>query len=152
MNTEIDDIDVVLDERKKVIFAYDEDGEPKLGFIIVNKDSAQYVQRTHELRAAGIKLQAVKSRKIDSKTDEGAAKLDKLIQSTDLEIAICVVVDWFGFTKNGEPAPFDTAKVRQGMMAHPTWCDKVTAALENEAGFLPFSTTISATSPPTNSG
>ena len=151
MNTEIDTIDQITDLRQKVTFVHDDDGEPALGFIIVNKDSAQYVQRTHELRAAGIKFQAVKSRKIDSKTDEGAAKLDNLIQTTDLEIAIAVVVDWFGFTKGGVPAPFDISKVRAGLVAHPTWREKITAALEQESSFLPFSTTNSATSPPTNS-
>ena len=150
MDTDIDSIDQIAETRQKVAFALDEDGEPKLGFIIVNKDSEQYIKRTHELRSAGIKYQAVKSRKLDSKTDEGAAKLDLLIQSTDLEIAIAVVVDWFGFTKGGAPAPFDPAKVRAGLVAHPTWREKITQALENEINFLPFSTTSSAPSPPTN--
>ena len=152
MNTDIDLIGTTTDDRQKVPLAYDDDNEPLLGFIIVSKESSQYIQRTHELRSAGIKFQAVKARRIDSKTDEGAAQLDKLIQTTDLEIAIAVVVDWFGFTKGGEPAPFDSAKVRVGLIAHPTWREKITAALENEAGFLPSLTTSSALLPQTSSG
>ena len=152
MNTDIDSIGTINDDRQKVALAYDEDGEPSLGFVIVSKESPQYVKRTHELRTAGIKLQAVKSRRIDSKTDEGAAQLDNLIQSTDLEIAIAVVVDWFGFTKGGESAPFDSNLVRKGLIAHPTWREKITTALENESGFLPSLTTTSAPSPQINSG
>lgn len=150
MNTDIDSIDQIIDSRQKVAVLFDDEGEPLVGFIIVNKDSPQYVKRTHELRAAGIKFQAVKARKLDSKTDEGAAKLDNLIQTTDLEIAIAVVVDWFGFTKAGAPAPFDAAKVRAGLVAHSTWREKITQALENEAGFLPFSMINSANLPPTS--
>lgn len=122
---------------KKVGIEFDDDGNPTVGFIIVSKDSAQYVNTAHLLRSAAIKRQSNKSQKLDTKTDAGAQALDQVLQENELALALAVTVGWFGFTHKGEPAPYTHEAGRNAYTKRPTWREKVTAALEAESGFLP---------------
>jgi hypothetical protein len=135
----------------KVAVAFDDNGDATAGFVIVSKDSDQYRSAAHKLRKAGIKRAAVKNQRIDTKTDEGAEQFDNLMQTSELELAVSVVVDWFGFTKGDVPAPFDPATVRAALVKRPTWREKITASLENETNFLPSSSQTSAPTPATSS-
>lgn len=135
----------------KVPVAWDDDGNPTAGFIIVGKDSSEYRSKAESLRAAGIKRGAIKSQRIDTKTDEGAAKLGQVMDSNDFEIAIAVTTGWFGFTRAGQPIAFDQKTVRDMFTKKPTWREKVTAALEVEGNFLPPSSKTSSNSQDTSS-
>jgi hypothetical protein len=131
----------------KVDVAWDDDGNPTAGFIIVSKDSAQYRAKAAELRASGIKRGAIKSQRIDTKTEEGAKKLDSIMQDNELELAISATVGIYGFKKGGQAAEYSEALVRDLYTKKPTWREKVSAALEVEANFLPTSSTTSSSSP-----
>jgi hypothetical protein len=136
---------------QKVGVAFDDEGAPTVGFIIVGKDSKQYRDTAARLRAAGIRRGAVKSQRIDTKTEDGAAQFDAILQKNEEELAVAVIIDWFGFTSNGEPAAFSSDAVRKVFQARPTWREKVSAALENEAAFLLPLPTNSASSSGTSS-
>lgn len=126
---------------QKVGIAFDDEGSPTAGFVIVGKDSEQCISADQRVRIANIKRQSTKATRLDASTDGGAAKVDKLVYDNDTEKAVAVVVDWFGFTDQGAPAEFSPAKIRAMFVARPTWREKVLVALENEAAFLPNSLT-----------
>jgi hypothetical protein len=138
-----------LTQRVGVVF--NDEGEPTVGFVIVGKDSQQYREAAERLRVAGVKRNAIKGTRIDTKTEEGALAFDRLVQKNEVELAVAVVVGWFGFTSGGQPAPFSVEAVRTAFKARPTWRERVSGAVENEAGFLPPSPTNSASSPGTSS-
>lgn len=134
----------------QVVVAFDEEGQPKAWFDVVGKDSDQYRQAAEKLRLAGIKRGATRQ-KIDTKTDDGAARLDGIIQRNDFELAVAVVVGWGGFGAAGKPVPLTDEALRNVLKAKPTWREKISAALEDEAGFLPKPSKTSANLPVTNS-
>lgn len=121
---------------QKVTVSYDDDGEPKEGFVIVSKDSEQYqqVQALHRQRA--IRRQAVKRTRFDLKSEEGAEQLDDTLRKNEHETAVAVTVDWFGWTIKGEPAPFNKEHLSQLLKLRPSYRDRILGALEDEAGFL----------------
>ena len=106
---------------------FDADGEPVAGIKIVGKNSDEYLKESHAVRAEGYKKSAKRKTAIDASTDEGADQLVHVIDDNQKRLALAVAVDWYGFTSNGAPAAFDK---------YPTWQDRVTAALENDANFL----------------
>jgi hypothetical protein len=120
----------------KVDLTFDADGEPVAGFIIVNKGSQQYRDESHAIRAEGYKKSAKRTTAIDTKTDEGASQLVDIIDGNQARLAVAVVVGWYGFTSAGIPVEFDKRLVEAAYTKFPTWQDKVTAALENDANFL----------------
>lgn len=148
MEFDVDDILATSPDhlRKRVGVAFDDDGNPKSGFVIVSKDATEYRERANELRAAGIQRQANKRTRIDTKTQDGAEEFARILESNDFELAAAVVVDWFGFTRAGEPLPFNKNVARQMLEKRPSWAQKISAELENEEGFLKLSATNSAIS------
>jgi len=135
----------------KVGVAFDDNMEPTVGFVIVSKDSPQVRDAASRMRALGIKRQSNKRTKIDAKTEDGAEELDKIMQKSDFEIALAAVVDWFGFTSNGQPIPFDPKMVRQMFEVRPSWREKVSADLEADENFLKRSLPSLSNSPVENS-
>jgi hypothetical protein len=148
---DLDSLGTAGEATQRVGVAFDDDGSPTTGFVIVGKDSHQYRDTAQRLRVSGIKRQAVKAQRIDTKTDEGATAFDQLIQRNEEELAVAVVVGWFGFTAGGQPAAFSADNVRKVFKAKPSYREKVSAAMENEAAFLPPLPASSATSPGTSS-
>lgn len=136
---DIDSIPSGGELTQKVGVAFDDEGNPTAGFVIVGKDSEQFFGAEQRVRIANIKRQSTKATRLDASTDGGAAKVDKLVYDNDTEKAIAVVVDWFGFTDKGAPAEFSPARVRKMFTDRPTWREKVLVALENETAFLPNS-------------
>jgi hypothetical protein len=136
---------------QKVAVAFDDEGSPSVGFIIVGKDSKQFRECERRLMIAGVKKGAQKKKGIDMSTDEGAAGFVDTQQTNEFELAVAVVVDWFGFTSNGAPAAFSADAVRKVFQARPSWREKVSAAIGNEAAFLLPSPTNSASSSGTSS-
>lgn len=127
---------------KKVAVDWDENGDPKVGFIIVSKDSKEYRGAAAKQRAAAIRRQAVKKSRIDRTTEEGALEMDNVVQSSEFAVALAVVVDWFGFTQsdgNGgkKPADFSKERVEHMLTVRPTWREEITKALEEPEGFTP---------------
>lgn len=57
----------------RVGIAFDDDGEPTAGFVVVGSDSKQYRDALERQRIAGIRRQAAKSPRINGKSEEGAA-------------------------------------------------------------------------------
>ena len=147
MNIDLDTLQSLDDATYKVDVAFDNDGNATAGFEIVGKDSTAYRDAAHRMRVTSIKRAAIKSQRIDTKTEQGAETLDALVQSNELELAVAATVGWYGFTDKGAPAAFTADAVRRAYTVRPTWREKVTAALENESNFLQPLLTISATSP-----
>lgn len=121
----------------KVGVAFDDDGEPTAGFVIVGKDSQQYRQAEASIQAKALTKGAHKNTRIDLKKAEDSAKFVGLIDEQNTARAVAVVVDMFGFTQGGQPIPFSAETVAKLFAAKPTWRDKVLAALEVEESFLP---------------
>ena len=69
-------------------------------------------------------------------TDEGADQLVHVIDDNQKRLALAVAVDWYGFTSNGAVVPFDKGLIATAFDKYPTWQERVTAALENDANFL----------------
>jgi hypothetical protein len=147
MNIYLDTLQSLDDATYKVDVAFDDDGNGTAGFSVVGKDSAAYRDAAHRMRVASIKRAAVKSQRIDTKTEQGAETLDALVQSNELELAVAATVGWYGFSDKGAPAAFTADAIRRAYTVRPTWREKVTAALENETNFLPPSSTTSVPSP-----
>ena len=118
-----------------VVFEYDKAGKPKTGFTIVGPDSIEYLQAQVAQRVAGRKRNI--AQQIDFKTDEGQNELERLTQENMDHTANAVVVGWFGFAKNGEPAPFNRETVATILGAKKSWRDKIINALDKESDFLP---------------
>ena len=115
---------------------FNQDGDPIAGIRIVGKNSPEYRAEHHATRANGYQRSAKKSTAIDATTDEGADQLVSTIDSNQKRIALAVAVDWYGFTSGGAEAPLDRAVLAAAFEKYPTWVDRVTVALENDANFL----------------
>ena len=149
------DIDDVLnsdsEQTKKVAVVTNDDGSPAVGFIIVGKDSQQYRDCAKKLRSNGIRRQANKRTRIDTKTEEGALSFGKILEENEYELAVAVVVGYFGFTSGGADIPFSEDMTRKLFDKKPSWREKVSAELEAEEGFLKLSSANSAISRAANS-
>ena len=114
----------------------DIDGNDKCGFYIVGKNSPEFQEATRLVRIDGLKRSAKRKTALDTSTDEGAGAVAKMIEANDITLASSVVKGWFGFESNGATALFDKAVIPNMLTRMPTWREKITAALENEANFL----------------
>lgn len=140
--TQFNQAEKLTQATKKVGLEFDDNGEPTLGFVIVGKDSKEYREAASQVRAAAIRRQTNRKTKIDRTTEEGALKLDEVLQENEHTLALAVVVGWFGFTQpdgNGGQSPAEFSKERLDHMfkVKPTWREEVTKALEDSDGFLP---------------
>ena len=115
---------------------FDADGEPVAGIRIVGKNSDEYRKENHALRAEGYKKSAKRKTALDASTDEGADQLVHVIDDNQKRLAVAVSVDWYGFTSNGASVAFDKALIATAFDKYPTWQERVSAALENDANFL----------------
>lgn len=134
------DITNISADAKPVTFdvpvIFDADGEAVAGLTIVGKNSEQYRAANNAVRAEGYKKSARRKTAIDASTDEGAEQLVQAIDGNQKRLALAVVTGWYGFTSNGAPAPLDAALLEAAFDKYPTWQEKVTLALENDANFL----------------
>lgn len=139
-NISLDEVEAIALATKKVGIKFDDDGEPTVGFIIVSKDSKEYRDTAAQVRARAIRRQTNRKTRVDRFTEEGSLQLDGILQENEHELAVAVVVGWFGFTEpqDGQqvPASFSKDRVDQMFKVKPTWREKVTMALEEEEGFL----------------
>ena len=119
-----------------VAVIFDADGEPVAGIKIVGKNSDEYRKESHAVRAEGYKKSAKRKTAIDASTDAGADQLVTVIDDNQKRLALAVAVDWYGFTSNGAPAAFDKDMIAAAFDKYPTWQDRVTTALENDANIL----------------
>lgn len=120
----------------KVSVIDNEDGDAVSGFIIVGKNSTEYQAEDNLIRKENIKRSAKRKTQIDASTDDGATTLVNLMEANAKRLALAVVVDWFGFNKDGKAVPFDKTIVSRMFTAYPQWQDKVSAALENDKNFM----------------
>lgn len=115
---------------------FDADGEAVAGIRIVGKNSDEYRKESHAVRAEGYRKSSKRKTAIDASTEEGAAQLVNTIDDNQKRLALAVAVDWYGFTSNGAPVAFDKSLIAAAFDKYPTWQDRVTTALENDANFL----------------
>ena len=115
-----------------VAVAFASDATPTAGFMVVGKNSPQYQARRRLLSLDGVKRSAVRAKKIDTKTDDGAAELIDSIEGNETELAVACVVSWYGFSN---PEVVTSEALLRVFAARPTWRDKVLAAIENDANF-----------------
>lgn len=126
----------VVETLVKVVVIVDADGNDKSGFYITGKNSQEFQEASRQVRIDGLKRSSKRKTALDTSTDEGAGAVAKLIESNEIALACAVVKDWFGFESKGVAAKFDKQMLAKMFQKMPTWKDKVTAALENEANFL----------------
>lgn len=111
---------------------FNDDATPAAGFKVVGKNSPQYQAKRRLLALDGVKRAAVRAKKLDAKTDDGAAELIDSIDGNETALAIACVVEWYGFVNPAELSADALAKV---FAARPSWREKVLAAIENDANF-----------------
>lgn len=128
-------------EEKKVGVVFDTAGNPAVGFVVVGRNSEQYIAAEKSARIKHIKMQWGGKNKIDVSTDDGAAKFDEVNQASELIKLTNCVVGWFGFTKNSGDMLFDRSKLPDIFKARPAWADKVAQAIADDADFLKVSQT-----------
>lgn len=111
------------------------------GVLVVGVDSPQYAAEKHrqELAAQKYRREANKNPalKIDMDTEEGQAKYKERFNENINGFACAVSVDWFGFTNKGKAAKFDPEMLRKLIESRPSYRDKIIAATEDSAAFLP---------------
>ena len=115
-----------------VAVVFDADAHPTAGFKVVGKNSPQYQAKRRQLSLDAVKRSAVRAKKVDTKTDDGAAELIDSIEGNETQLAIACVVAWYGFVN---PAELSAAALEKVFTARPTWREKVLAAIENDANF-----------------
>ncbi|NHZ94551.1 hypothetical protein [Massilia sp. CCM 8734] len=135
----------------KVPVLFDDDGEPTHGFIIVGKNSDEHREEWAKIRAEGRQRSANRRTAIDESKIEGAEKVVGLIDDNNKRLAIAVTVGWYGFTSAGAPAPFNKALAKAAFDKYPTWQDRVSYAMDEDANFLKLSSQASSTTPATSS-
>lgn len=114
-----------------------EDGSD-VGFVVVGKNSQQYQDADEQVRAFNIKANALRAQQktsLDTATDEGAMQVAKVVQIHRKMYLDHCVVGWFGFTENGQPAPFSKEAAARVFQARPNWTLQVVAEIENEENF-----------------
>jgi hypothetical protein len=120
--------------RVPVIF--DADGNDKSGFIIVGRNSQQYMSIQETIRVENVKRSSRTSTKIDTTTDVGAETAIKLADENERRTVVAVTVGWFGWQVQGTDAPFDPDTVVKMFEKYPTWQDKVNDALNKDSNFF----------------
>lgn len=133
---DLSQLDATEDNTTKVVVISDIDGNDQCGFVIVGKNSPEFQEASRQVRIDGLKRSAKRKTALDTSTDEGAAVVAKMIETNELTLATSVVKGWFGFQTNGVDAPFDKAIVAKMLSKYPTWKDKITTALDNDANFI----------------
>ena len=133
---DLNQLDVVEDNLFSVGVVTNIDGNDECGFLIVGKNSPEFQEASRQVRIDGLKRSSKRKTALDTSTDEGAGAVSKIIETNEMTLATSVVKGWFGFKTNGEDAPFDKAIVSKMLTKFPTWKDKITAALENDANFI----------------
>jgi hypothetical protein len=118
-----------------VAFASDEDGKPVYGFTVVGKNSANYQKASTAIRAAALRRASNRKSALDATTEQGSLAIAETIDKNELALATAVVVGWFGFGSGGQLVDFDAARVGPLLAKHPTWREKISAALEVDANF-----------------
>jgi hypothetical protein len=128
-----------LDSKEDVLFTVavitDVDGNDKSGFYISSKNSEEYQAATHRVRVDSLKRSAKRKAAVDTTTEEGATAIARVIEGNEMTLACAAVKGWFGFTSNGAEVPFSKTTLVKMLTRYPTWKDKITIALENEANF-----------------
>lgn len=133
---DLNQLDVVEDNLFRVGVVTNIDGNDECGFLIVGKNSSEFQEASRQVRIDGLKRSSKRKTALDTSTDEGAGAVSKMIETNEMTLATSVVKGWFGFKTNGEDAPFDKVIVSKMLTKFPTWKDKITAALENDANFI----------------
>ena len=114
----------------------DKDGKPTDGVKVLGIHSDEYRDVARALAIRDYVRSANRDGPpIDAKTEEGAGEmLDQQIER-EFEIARACIVEIYGFTKDGNPAPLDEETLRTIFTARPTWQAKVNAVIMSEARF-----------------
>lgn len=135
---DFDDILAAGDKRVtvKVPVLFDEDGEPKAGFLIVGKNSPEYLALSHALRVEGLKKSSKKKTAMDTSTDEGADQFVHLVKGNEVRVAVAVAVETFGFASDGKEIQLTEAQKKTAFEKFPTWQGAILSALDKDADFL----------------
>lgn len=120
----------------RVAVIHDEEGNQKSGFIIVGKNSPQFLNSTRQTRVKNVMKSAARRKPLDTATEEGAKILTSTLDDNELNTAVAVVVDWFGWDVEGRPATFDQSTVEKMLTKFPTWRSKVINDLDNDGNFI----------------
>lgn len=134
---DLEQLDTVADATYKCGVIFDDEGDPKSGFILASKNSEEYVAAHRKIRVTSMMASHKRKKDVDATTEQGATVVIDSIARNDRILALGVVVGWFGFNKGGKPAPFDKNMVPAMFDKSPTWQTRVLVALEDEANFLP---------------
>lgn len=119
-----------------VALVEDLDGNAVVGFKIVGKNSPEYLAANNSVRRENIKRASKRSKAIDASTDDGADAVARTVENNERTIATAVVVGWFGFKLEGQDMEFNKDFVSKLFTKYPTWIQKVSSALENDANFM----------------
>jgi hypothetical protein len=129
---------VNLETTFNVVLEYDDDGKEKTGFVVVGIDSPQCKAEAARQRKADFKKRINGNKPTNFyKTEDGQAALDVNTQANMTAMSLIGTVDWFGFTENDAPKPFDRDVLAQMFAARMSWRDQVYSTINDATNFLP---------------
>jgi len=114
---------------------FDDEGRSASGFKVVGANSKQYQEADRAWKLMNVRKSARRGRGIDGATDTGAAELVDLIAKREMAICVACVVEIYGFTNEGQPAPLGEETLKAIFAARPTWRTKTAFAVESEQVF-----------------
>lgn len=115
---------------------FNEDGVPTDGFKVVGVNSKQYQDADRAWRLLNVRRAAQQqNRNVSPATEEGAADIIERVDRREEAIALACVVEIYGFTVDGKPAPLTSDVLKTIFKARPHWRSKVVAAIEAEQTF-----------------
>lgn len=133
---DIDNLDGLVGKTHKVGVRFNDDGDPISGFLIVGKNSPEYLAAENQIRAEGVQRGAKRKEQIDSTTIEGASTVVDIMNKNDRTKALAVTVGWFGWNKGGVTLEFDKSILVQMLDKMPTWQDAILGDLDKEGNFI----------------
>lgn len=122
-------------EHIDVPVLFDNDGKPISGFTVVGANSPQYQEADRQWKKDNVRKSARRGRGIDTKTENGADELVKLVGRRERAIADACIVGIYGFEMEGESVGLSKEVLDEIFTARPTWLSKVVTEIENEQVF-----------------
>lgn len=136
---DLDSLETVTQVTHKCAVITDDDGNPVTGFILAGKNSDEYVGAIKTNHIGNIMRSGKRKQSIDPATEAGATVVANTVARNDRNVALAIIVGWFGFNKGGQPLAFDKTMVPAMLDRCPQWQIKVLSDLEAEANFMPAS-------------
>lgn len=136
---DIESMEKAAESAAEVVVGKSKDGQ-NVGFFILGLNSQAYMKAKREIEIEQIKFvashRADTGGPIDLATHGGAVVAKEQQERFRAMILDACVVDWFGFSVAGQPAPFTKENLERVLKSFPSLRDRLHAEIEKEDAFL----------------